>query len=96
MKNICNVLVVIMMLLLSPSYAVTTATTGKVDINSANVQELMAYLDGVGKKKAQAIIEFRKIKGPYKSMQDLLKVKGFSKKLLEKNKEKIEVLPIKN
>ena len=60
-----------------------------VDINSANIEELSS-LKGVGKVKAQAIIEYRK-NYCFKSAQELTKVKGIGKKTLEKNLSNITV-----
>ena len=60
-----------------------------VDINSANVEELSS-LKGVGRVKAQAIIEYRK-DYCFKSVQELIKVKGIGKKTLEKNLSNITV-----
>jgi comEA protein len=55
----------------------------KINLNVAD-KNLLQQLEGVGPKKAQAIIDYRHQKGPFKSVQDLLKIKGFSEKMLEK------------
>jgi len=60
-----------------------------VDINSANVKELSS-LKGIGKVKAQAIIDYRK-DNCFRSVKELVKVKGIGKKTLEKNLSKITV-----
>ena len=60
-----------------------------VNINTADAATLAEGLNGVGIKKAQAIVDYRKQHGPFKSMLDLAKVKGISDKLIEKNKETI-------
>jgi competence protein ComEC len=52
--------------------------TGKVDINTATMKELVA-LPGIGKKTAQNIINGR----PYKSVNDLEKVQGIGKNRLK-------------
>ncbi|ABR31580.1 competence protein ComEA [Thermosipho melanesiensis] len=62
----------------------------KININNASVEELMK-LPGIGKVKAQEIIEFRKKFGNVQSFEDLLKVKGIGKKTLEKIKPFIEL-----
>ena len=48
---------------------------GKVNINTATVEELKT-LKGVGEKKAEAIIEYRKKNGSFKTKEDLMKVRG--------------------
>lgn len=60
-----------------------------VNINTADAQAIADSLSGIGIKKAEAIIEYRKANGPYKSAEDLLKVQGIGEKTLEKNKADI-------
>lgn len=47
-------------------------------------QKLLQKIKGIGPKKAAAIVEYRKQHGPFKSVKDLAKVKGFSEKILAK------------
>lgn len=61
---------------------------GKVNINTAMVEELKT-LKGVGEKKAEAIIEYRKKNGSFKTKEDLMKVRGIGKKLFESFQERI-------
>ena len=64
------------------------AKEGKVNINTATVEELKT-LKGVGDKKAEAIIEYRKKNGSFKTKEDLMKVRGIGKKLFESFQERI-------
>jgi len=61
---------------------------GAVDINNANKKELMT-LNGVGAKKADAIIQHRKGKC-FKNINALTEVKGIGPKFLEKNKKHLK------
>lgn len=61
-----------------------------VNINSATIEELQK-ISGIGKSKAQAIIDYRDNKGEFKTKDDLMKVKGIGKGIFEKIKDKIEV-----
>ena len=61
---------------------------GSVNINTATVEELKT-LKGVGEKKAEAIIEYRKKNGSFKTKEDLMKVRGIGKKLFESFQERI-------
>lgn len=65
-----------------------TSKEGKVNINTATVEELKT-LKGVGEKKAEAIIEYRKKNGSFKTKEDLMKVRGIGKKLFESFEERI-------
>ena len=64
------------------------AKEGKVNINTATVEELKT-LKGVGEKKAEAIIEYRKKNGSFQTKEDLMKVRGIGKKLFESFQERI-------
>jgi len=59
-----------------------------VDINKANQKELET-LHGIGVKKAQKIIAFRKENGCFQSIEDLAKVKGIGPKTIEKNRKEL-------
>lgn len=65
-----------------------------VDLNTASQAELET-VNGIGPKKAQAIIEYRKKNGPFKSADDLDKVPGFGKKSVADVKKEITVGSVK-
>lgn len=64
----------------------------KVNVNEAD-KIMLQKLTGIGPKKAQDIITYRELHGSFKKMEDLRKIKGFTKKFIEKlwenNKELI-------
>jgi comEA protein len=60
-----------------------------LNINSASAEEL-ASLPGIGESKAKAIIEYRAAE-PFKTVDDLKKVKGIGDKTLESLRPEITV-----
>lgn len=62
----------------------------KINLNTATVEEL-SVLPGVGEKKAAAIIDYRKMKGKFTSIDELVEVKGIGPKMLEKMKDQISL-----
>ena len=56
-----------------------------VNLNTASKDELVA-LPGIGPAKAQAIIDYRKSHGAFKSVEELKDVKGIGAKRYEKLK----------
>lgn len=71
---------------LSLAFVVNAAEPSKININTASAEEL-ASLNGVGKVKAEAIVEHRKQIGEFKSLEELTLVKGIGQSTLEKNKD---------
>jgi len=62
----------------------------KVNINEATRAQLMK-LSGVGPGTADRIISYRQAHGPFRRAQDLEKVEGVGKGVLEKNEGRIAV-----
>jgi competence protein ComEA len=74
----------------APGFATEGASgTGGFDINRATEAE-WDELPGIGPAKARAIVEDRERNGPFRSVDDLARVKGIGPKLLERIKEAIE------
>lgn len=63
----------------------------KVNINTASAAELSMSLTGVGQKRAEAIIALREQLGGFTDANQLMQVKGIGPRLIELNKERIEL-----
>jgi len=61
-----------------------------VDINQASAEELAESMNGIGLKKAQAIIRHRQEFGPFKSLDALQDVPGIGAALIERNRSRIK------
>lgn len=62
-----------------------------VDINTADAKTLDTAMTGVGPKLAQSIVEYRVKHGPFRSIDDLTKIKGVGKSTIEKNRANLVV-----
>ena len=62
-----------------------------VNINTADAATLADRLNGVGMKKAEAIVSYREQHGPFKSVDSLLDVTGIGEATLEKNRAMLSV-----
>jgi competence protein ComEA len=72
------------------SVSTTVGADAKVNINTADAREL-ATLEGVAAKVAQRIVTYRDINGPFRRAEDLRKVEGVSKGVVERNRDRIVV-----
>ncbi|MBI1195475.1 MAG: competence protein ComEA [Gammaproteobacteria bacterium] len=68
------------------------ALAAEVDINHADSATLAAELKGVGKSRAEAIVSYRKEHAPFRSAQDLLKVKGIGQAVIDRNADRIRIV----
>ena len=73
--------------LIGPVWA---AETGKINLNTATVEEL-AQLKRIGMKYAERIVKFREENGPFKSPEEIMSVPGIGEKTWELNKDRIAV-----
>ena len=64
----------------------SAALAGPVNVNTADAPTLARELDGVGLKKAEAIVAYRKQNGPFRDIAELAAVKGIGVRLLELNR----------
>ena len=55
----------------------------RLDINVATLDQLMT-LPGIGPARATAVVEWRKVNGAFKSVDQLVSVKGIGQKTLER------------
>ncbi len=63
---------------------------GQVDLNTGTAKELQ-QLPGIGKGLAKRIIDYRTANGPFKTVEDLIKVKGIGKKTFAKMQDRLTV-----
>jgi competence protein ComEA len=85
-RFVAAVLAVAFAVLVAPSLAVAgsaakPAPTSKVNLNTASAEQL-ATLPGVGPSLASRIVEYRQKSGSFKSVQELMNVKGVGEKNL--------------
>lgn len=61
--------------------AMAAKPMGQLNINTAD-EAALTPLKGVGEVRAKAIIAYRQEHGPFKSVDDLVKVKGIGEKIV--------------
>lgn len=62
----------------------------RLDINRASAGELIA-VPGIGQVTADRIVQWRKEHGPFKRVEDLMKVKGIGERSLDKIRPYVKV-----
>ena len=64
------------------------SSTNKISLNQASVDQLQ-QLQGVGLKKAQAIVAYRQKQGQFKTIDELQQVRGIGPAIFAKNKARL-------
>jgi len=64
--------------------------TGLININTATI-ELLCQLPGIGPKTAERILEYRKTKGRFNSIEEIMNVRGIGPKRFEQIRNLIAV-----
>ena len=79
-----------LLLVLITFFAFSGIAMAAINLNTASKAELET-VKGIGPKKAEAILEYRKTNGPLKSVDELKKVSGFGDKSVEKMRSELTV-----
>ncbi|WP_236170024.1 ComEA family DNA-binding protein [Pseudomonas parasichuanensis] len=75
----------------SPVIAASAEVSSKLDLNTADAASLQSTMMGIGKAKAQAIVDYREAHGAFTSVDELLEVKGIGQALLERNRDRLSI-----
>lgn len=73
-----------------PSGAHIKRLTGVLNINEATAEQFKR-LQGVGEELANKIVAYREANGPFKTIEGLMKVEGFTEKLFNLNQTHLAV-----
>jgi competence protein ComEA len=74
----------------APAGAASGAPPGPLDLNTATAEQLDA-LPGVGPATAEAILAYRQEKGRFRSVDELLEVRGIGEAKLASLRSKVTV-----
>jgi competence protein ComEA len=78
-RFVAAALLAALVLTTGPAFAATQAPAGKVNLNTATISQL-EDLPGIGPSLAARIVEHRQKNGAFKSVDDLMAVKGIGEK----------------
>ncbi len=67
------------------------AQTGRVDINTANAEEISQVLVGIGPSKAQAIVAYREEFGQFEDVDELINVRGIGLRTVDQNRDRLSL-----
>ena len=72
--------------LLSALFSVLAWAASVVNVNTATAEEIAQALKGVGLKKAEAIVAYRKSNGQFQHVDELVNVKGIGVRTIDLNR----------
>jgi len=84
---------VVLALCLALGAAGFVAANERINLNTTDAATLDRVMDGVGPAKAAAIIEHRRVHGPFRSVDQLIDVRGIGLATLERNRSRLVVGP---
>lgn len=61
----------------------------KIDLNKADLTTLTGSVKGIGRKRAEAIIAYRKSHHGFKSLDELSEVRGLGQHFVDVNRDKL-------
>lgn len=74
----------------APDEGSGTDSAGKVNINTASKEELKT-LNGIGDTRAESILSYRELNGPFQTIEALMQVDGIKEGVFNKMKDNITV-----
>ncbi|MDT8397662.1 MAG: helix-hairpin-helix domain-containing protein [Pseudomonadales bacterium] len=95
-KIVNVVLLGLLLALVQVGYAQKTETASpvavemeRVNINQADAETIALMLDGIGIRRAEAIVAWREQNGLFKSLDELIMVSGVGQATIQRNQKKI-------
>ncbi|MEX2525740.1 MAG: ComEA family DNA-binding protein [Gammaproteobacteria bacterium] len=67
-------------------FSLQLAAADRINVNTADAETLMS-IQGVGEKRAEAIIDYREENGPFSSVEELMNVDGVGQMTLDNNRD---------
>ena len=71
--------------------AAAAADNETIDVNTATGETLASTMSGVGVTLGKAIVEYRRLNGPFRSIDELVRVRGIGVKLLDRSRDRLRV-----
>ena len=81
--------ILLVVLLTVPAAFAVPAETRTVNVNQDSAEVIADVLDGVGLRRAEAIVEYRETYGDFVELDDLIDVRGIGETTLAANAERI-------
>ncbi len=72
--------------------AASQKSTTKIDLNKADQKAITNSMKGIGKKRAEAIVNYRAAHGNFKSVEDLAQVKGLGKQFVKNHLSQLQAV----
>jgi competence protein ComEA len=80
-RRVCLLMIAAGLVCANFAHAAKQPPSKPLNLNVATADQL-AQLPGIGPKTAEAIVKFRKASGPFRRVEDLLAIRGISRRKL--------------
>jgi competence protein ComEA len=70
-------------------FSLALGAAERINLNTADAETLSAGMVGIGPAKAAAIVAHRAEHGPFKTVDDLLLIKGIGAATVQRNRERV-------
>ncbi len=72
-------------------HSMAFAQSNRININTANAEQMAEVMVGIGPSKAKAIVEYRQEFGAFEDVEELINVRGIGLRTVDQNRDRLSL-----